>query len=284
MLIKLISCLTLLSLSLVIQAEQFQAPLTDTRWQVTETPILCTLSQPIADFGEAKFEQRSGGQLTLVFTTKSYPAKQGDLNFEIAEAPWQNVEQRSLMTAISTSKGQTQFILSAPFANQALTQIQQGRFPTLRYQSQNIPDEINVLLSTVHLADSLPTFQKCLEKLPSYGFKDINKLTVYFSSELSKLTPQAEQALTKLADYVKMDNTVKKVTISGHTDNRGRKRLNEALSESRAIAIKSFLVKQCQIAESLIMTSFHLEWEPISNNNSSTGRALNRRAEVEVFR
>lgn len=284
MLIKLISCLTLLSLSLVIQAEQFQAPLTDTRWQVTETPILCTLSQPIADFGEAKFEQQSGGQLSLVFTTKSYPAKRGDVNFEIAEAPWQNVEQRLLLTAIPTSKDQTEFILSAPFANQALNQIQQGRFPTLRYHSQNIPDEINVLLSTVHLADSLPAFKKCLEKLPSYGFKDINKLTVYFSSELSKLTPQTEQALTKLADYVKMDNTIKKVTISGHTDNRGRKRLNEALSESRAIAIKSFLVKQCQIAESLITTSFHLEWEPISNNNSSTGRALNRRAEVEVFR
>lgn len=284
MLIKLLSCFTLLSLSLVVQAEQFQAPLTDTQWQVIETPLMCTLSQSIAGFGEAKFQRQSGGQLSLIFTTKSYPAIQGDVNFEIAEAPWQNVEQRSLMADIPTVKGQTEFILSDPFANRALTQIQEGRFPTLRYHSLNIPDEISVLLSTVHLADSMPAFQQCLEKLPSYSYQDINKLTVYFSSELAELTPQAQQALTKLADYVKMDSSVKRITISGHTDNHGRRRLNGALSESRAIAIKNFLIKKCQIAESLISTSFHLEWKPISSNKSTAGRALNRRAEVEILR
>ncbi|HDY85075.1 hypothetical protein LCGC14_0582480 [marine sediment metagenome] len=284
MLIKLLSCFALLSLSFLIQAEQFQAPLTDTRWQVTETPLMCTLSQPIADFGEAKFQRQSGGQLSLTFTTKSYPASQGNVNFEIAEAPWQNVEQRSIIVEQPTIKGQTEFVLSGPFANQALTQIQQGRFPTVRYHSQNIPNEISVLLSTIHLADSLPDFQRCLENLPSYSFDDVSKLTVYFSSELSSLTPQAKQALTKLADYVKMDTSVKRITISGHTDNHGRKRINEALSVSRTMTIKNFLINQCKIDASLISTSSHRESNPISSNKSSTGRALNRRAEVEVFR
>jgi len=268
----------------VVQAEQFQAPLTDTQWQVTETPLMCTLSQSIAGFGEAKFQRQSGDQLSLIFTTTSYPAAQSNVSFEIAEAPWQNVEQRTPMAAVATVKGQKEFILSAPFSNQALTQIQEGRFPTLRYHSQNIPNEISVLLSTVHLADSLPAFQQCLDSLSPYSFDDISKLTVYFTSELAELTPQAQKALTKLADYVKMDSSVKRITISGHTDNHGKRRLNEALSESRAITIKNFLIEQCQIAESLISTSFHLEWNPISSNKSSTGRALNRRAEVQIFR
>tara|TARA_R110002050_G_scaffold1244_2_gene8488 strand:- start:14088 stop:14948 length:861 start_codon:yes stop_codon:yes gene_type:complete len=286
MLIKLLNWFTLLSLSfsLVAQAEQFQAPLTDTQWQVTETPLICTLSQAIAGFGEAKFQQQSGGQLSLIFTTRSYPSTQSDVSFEIAQAPWQNAEQRLMMISIPSVKGQKEFILSDPYANQALTQIQEGRFPTLRYHSLNIPDEISVLLSTVHLADSMPAFQQCLKKLSPYTFKDISKLTVYFSSELAELTPQAQQALTKLADYVKKDSTVKRIAISGHTDNYGKRRLNGPLSESRAIAIKKFLVEQCQIAESLISTSFHLEWKPISSNKSTTGRALNRRAEIEVFR
>jgi outer membrane protein OmpA-like peptidoglycan-associated protein len=284
MLIKLLNCFTLLSLSLVVQAEQFQAPLTDTHWQVTETPLMCTLSQSIADFGDAKFQRESGGELSLIFTTKSYPAVESTMNFEIAEAPWQNVEERLLMASLPSLRGQTEFILSGDLANQALTQIQEGRFPTLRYHSQNIHQEISVLLSTVHLSDSMPAFQQCLENLPSYSFKDVSKLTVYFSSELAELSPQAQQALTKLADYVKMDSSVKRITISGHTDNHGRRRLNGELSESRAIAIKNFLVKQCQIEESLITTSFHLEWKPISSNKSTTGRALNRRAEVEVIR
>ena len=284
MLIKLLNCFTLLSLSLVVQAEQFQAPLTDTHWQVTETPLKCTLSQSIADFGEAKFQRQSGEPLSLIFTTKSYPAVQGNVNFEIAEASWQNVEQRLMMTSVPAIKGQTEFVLSGTFANQALAQIQEGRFPTLRYHSQNIPDEISVLLSTVHLADSMPAFQQCLENLSPYTFEDINKLTIYFASELAELTPQAQQALTKLANYVKMDSRVKRIAISGHTDNHGRRRLNGPLSESRAIAIKNFLITQCQIAESLITTSFHIEWKPVASNKSASGRALNRRAEIEVLR
>jgi len=284
MLIKLLNYFTLLSLSLLVQAEQFQAPLTDTHWQVIETPLMCTLNQEIAGFGDAKFQQQSGNQLSLIFTTKNYPAAQSNVNFEIAEAPWQNVEQRLMMTAVPSDKGQTQFVLSGPLAMQALTQIQQGRFPTLRYSSQNAPEEISVLLSSVHLADSMPAFQQCLENLPSYSFDDINKLTVYFSSEKAELTPQAQQALTKLADYVKLDSSIKRITISGHTDNHGRRRLNGELSESRATVIKNFLIQKGEIPEALIITSSHLEWKPISTNKSTSGRALNRRSEVELFR
>jgi outer membrane protein OmpA-like peptidoglycan-associated protein len=284
MLIKLLNCFTLLLLSLVVQAEQFQAPLTDTHWQVIETPIMCTLSQSIADFGDAKFQQESSGELSLIFTTKSYPAVQSTAHFEIAEAPWKNVEHRLIMASLPTVKGQKKFILSGDFASQALTQIQEGRFPTLRYNSQNVHPEISILMSSVHLSDSIPAFQQCLDNLPPYSFKDISKLTVYFSSELAEVSPQAQQSLTKLADYVKLDSSVKRITISGHTDNHGRRRLNGPLSESRAIAIKNFLIKQCQIDESIITTSFHLERKPVATNKSTSGRKLNRRAEVEVYR
>ncbi|MFT7414344.1 MAG: outer membrane protein OmpA-like peptidoglycan-associated protein [Methylophagaceae bacterium] len=284
MLIKLLNCFTLLSLSLVVQAEQFQAPLTDTHWQVTETPLMCTLSQDIAGFGEAKFQRQSGSQLNLIFTTKYYPAAQSNVNFEIAEAPWQNVEQRLMMTAVPSDIGQTEFVLSGPLAKQALTQIQQGRFPALRYNSQNIPEEISVLLSSVHLTDSMPAFQQCLKNLLPYSFASISKLTVYFSSEKAALTSQAQQALIKLADYVKLDSSVKRITISGHTDNHGKRQLNVPLSVSRATVIKNFLVKDCEVPESLITTSSHIEWKPISTNKSASGRALNRRAEIEVFR
>lgn len=283
MLIKLLTCLLLLS-SLVAQAQQFQAPLTDTRWQVIETPIKCILRQSIADFGIAMFQQESGGQLSLIFSTKSYPANQSNVSFEIAEAPWQNVEQRLIMTSVPTEQGQTEFILTGLFANQALTQIQEGRFPTLRYQSQNASEELSVLMSTVHLTDSMPAFQQCIASLPPYSFDDISKLTVYFTSEKSKLTDQAKQALTRLADYVKLDESVKHITITGHTDNHGRRRLNGPLSEARSVIIKNYLIEQGKLAESLIVTSSHLEWKPVSSNKTTSGRALNRRAEVTVFR
>ena len=58
----------------LVQAEQFQAPVTDTRWQVIESPLECTLSQEIKGYGDAKFTQKSQGELQLIFTSKSYPS------------------------------------------------------------------------------------------------------------------------------------------------------------------------------------------------------------------
>lgn len=284
MFIKYIYSILLLSFSLMVQAEQFQAPLTDTHWQVTETPLMCTLSQTIADFGEAKFQRQSGGQLRLIFTSKSYPATQATAHFELTEAPWQNINQRTLLTSMASISGQTEFVLSGSYAKQALSQIQEGQFPTLRYHSKIMPDEISVLLSTVHLADFLPAFQQCLNKLPSYSFEDISKLTLYFASGLAKLTPQSQQALTKLADYVKMDSSVKRITITSHTDNNGQEQLNKALSVSRAMAIKNFLTTQSQIKESLISIYGQQAAKPVSSNKSAAGRALNRRAEIEILR
>jgi outer membrane protein OmpA-like peptidoglycan-associated protein len=283
MIIKLFTYILLL-LSLTAQGQQFQAPLTDTHWQVIETPIKCILRQSIADFGVAKFQQEPGGQLSLIFTTKSYPAIRSNVSFEIAEASWQNVEQRLILTSVPTEQGQTEFILTGLFADQALTQIQEGRFPTLRYQSQNASEELSVLMSTIHLTDSMPAFKQCVASLPLYTFEDISNLTVYFNSEKSDLSDKAKQALTRLADYVKLDDSVKRITITGHTDNYGRRRLNGPLSEARSVVIKNYLTEQGKLAESLIVTSSHLEWKPVSNNKSTSGRALNRRAEVTVFR
>lgn len=284
MFIKYISRLLLLLVPFIVHAEQFQAPLTDTQWQVIETPFMCTLSQTIADFGEAKFQRQSGGELSLIFSTKSYPATQDTASFELSGAPWQNADQPTMLTSMPSVNGQTEFVLSGAYAKQALSQIQEGQFPTLRYHSKNNPNEIHVLLSSVHLADFMPAFQHCVSKLPSYSVNDVSKLTVYFPSGAAKLTPQAQQALSRLASYVKKDSGVQRVSITSHTDDLGLKQNNDALSISRAMAIKNFLTTQGHIKGSLISTLSEQERKPVASNKSAAGRALNRRAEIEILR
>jgi len=284
MLIKLLS-FALLASSFSVKALQFQAPLTDTHWQVVETPLMCSLSQSISDFGDAKFEQHSGSELNLVFTTKSYPAqKETTANFEIAEAPWQNIEQRLPLVAVPTVSNQSEFILSGRLAKQALTQLQEGHFPTLRYNSPNTSEEISVLMSTVHLNDSLPAFQECLSNLYPDTFEDMHLLTVHFALESTNLSTASKKALTRLANYVKVDESIKHISIKGHTDNHGRKRLNEPLSAQRAISVKNYLTKECELPEALFSTSAYRDRKPKTTNKTNEGRALNRRAEIELFR
>ncbi|MFW5450903.1 MAG: OmpA family protein [Methylophagaceae bacterium] len=285
MLQKLIPFIFILFIS-AVQAEQFQAPFTDTHWLVVESPLECSLSQTITDFGEAKFIQSSGrnGELSLIFSTHSFPASESNVSFEIAEAPWQNSNDRLPLVSIPTAKNQTQFSISGDLAKQALTHIQEGRFPTIRYRSRNSTEQIHALLSTVHFSDSMPAFQQCLQNLSPYTFEDKQQLTLYFSSESAALSTANQDALTQLAEYVKIDDAVKRVVISGFTDNHGRKRLNIPLSEARAVSIKNFLVQQSNLPENLITTTFHREFKPAATNTTVAGRAINRRAEIKLLR
>lgn len=276
--------LIVLSLGSVAHAQQFQSPITDTHWQVIETPLECSLIQHIPDFGEAKFSQATGGDLSLSFTTSHYPASQNNAQFEIAAALWQNNDERIALTSIPTETGQTVFELKGQLARQALTQLQEGLLPALRYHSPNSYSGVDVLMSTVHLSDSISGFQQCIANLHPDTFESVRKLTIHFGLEQARLNADAEKALTRLANYVKVDNSIKRIKITGHTDNHGRKRLNAPLSEMRAAAVKQFLVEKGQIPEQLITTSAYIEKKPLASNKTDQGRALNRRAEITLIR
>ena len=267
-----------------VHAEQFQAPVTDTKWQVIESPLECTLSQEIKGYGSAKFTKKSQGELQLIFSTKMFPSTQSNASFEIAQAPWQNSEERQKLISVPTLNNQTQFEISGHFAELALTHIQEGRFPAVRYRTQSASEDISVLLSTVHFRDSHVAFQQCIDNLHPDVYNDIRKLTVYYGLEDSDLSEGNKKALTRIADYVKVDDSIRRIDISGHTDSHGRKRLNIPLSEARVLTIKQFLIKTCEIPESLITTSYHREFRPAARNKTKQGRALNRRAEIEVLR
>jgi sodium-type flagellar protein MotY len=281
--IKKIILLYLLIVPMSGQAEQFQPAITDTQWTLINTPIECSLSQPIRDFGSARFGQLAGNPFSLTYRTNTQPSKQGSVTFEIAEAPWQNSEQRQDLVIVKTTQGQRTFHIEGVNARQALNHINEGRFPTIFYLSQHSNQEINVLMSTVHLQDYLPQFEACLLDLLPYSFDQIQNLTINFELEKYELGELEKAALMRVVKFVQADPSIKKIAIAGHTDNHGRKRLNQALSEARATVVKNYLVDN-GVPESLIILSAYLELIPVMSNKTQTGRAHNRRTEIEVFR
>jgi OOP family OmpA-OmpF porin len=67
--------------------------------------------------------------------------------------------------------------------------------------------------------------------------------------------------------------------ITGHTDSVGSDEYNIGLSDRRAASVKTWLVNK-GISSSRIQTAGKGENEPIASNQTSDGRAQNRRIEI----
>lgn len=69
--------------------------------------------------------------------------------------------------------------------------------------------------------------------------------------------------------------------IEGYTDNRGSDESNQALSQRRADAVRSYLVEQ-GIGSNRLVASGEGENSPVAGNDSAAGRQQNRRVEVII--
>ena len=78
------------------------------------------------------------------------------------------------------------------------------------------------------------------------------------------------------------ENPEIRVRIEGHTDWVGTEAYNQGLSERRARAVKDFLVSGGIEASRQQMMGYG-ETQPMADNGTSEGRAMNRRAELKVI-
>jgi len=71
------------------------------------------------------------------------------------------------------------------------------------------------------------------------------------------------------------------VAIEGYTDSVGGQEYNQALSQRRADAVRSYLVRQ-DISSARLSASGLGESDPVAGNDSASGRQQNRRVEVVI--
>ena len=67
------------------------------------------------------------------------------------------------------------------------------------------------------------------------------------------------------------------LNIVGHTDSDGTEEANLKLSKARAEAVRSALINIYKIDGSRLQTDGKGEYEPVADNNTSDGKAQNRR-------
>lgn len=104
---------------------------------------------------------------------------------------------------------------------------------------------------------------------------------VNFETNSAQLTVNAESILNGVADTL-TSSTGFDVELQGHTDSLGNDSYNMSLSNKRANSVKNYLIGQGVEGSRLVARGYGEE-QPIANNDSAEGRALNRRVEMKVL-
>lgn len=104
---------------------------------------------------------------------------------------------------------------------------------------------------------------------------------VLFDTAAATLKPEARSFLTKLA-AVMVKYPKERIEIGGHTDSQGNPAKNQALSQSRAEAVRTFLTSKGVVASGLTAKGYG-QTVPAADNGTSEGRAKNRRISIKVL-
>lgn len=112
--------------------------------------------------------------------------------------------------------------------------------------------------------------------------KEIRNLAknIYFETSSDKLKPESFKALDKVASLMKLFPDAN-LSIEGHTDNTGSLDMNMDLSKRRAQSVLNYLKDKGVDVSHLRAEGFGPK-QPIANNNTEEGKALNRRVELLV--
>jgi len=104
----------------------------------------------------------------------------------------------------------------------------------------------------------------------------------FFDTDKAVLKQAATEELDVYSDYMTR-NPSKNIKVTGHTDSTGSEAYNQALSEKRAVSVKTYLEGK-GIDGTRIETIGMGESSPVATNKTKEGRAENRRVEIEVVK
>jgi outer membrane protein OmpA-like peptidoglycan-associated protein len=104
---------------------------------------------------------------------------------------------------------------------------------------------------------------------------------VHFAFGTAQILPESFPVLQEVADYLKSNKAIKKMSIEGHTDNKGAPALNKKLSQDRANSVMNWLVQHGIEQPRLEAHGYGME-KPIEENDTDAGRAKNRRVEFKI--
>lgn len=104
---------------------------------------------------------------------------------------------------------------------------------------------------------------------------------LHFKTNEAIIQESSFNELDELVKYLKSDESLK-IEIAGHTDSDGSNKSNQELSQKRAEAVKQYL-KDKGVSEDRLTAKGYGEIQPIADNGTDMGKAMNRRTEIHFL-
>ncbi|WP_028622482.1 OmpA family protein [Pseudomonas sp. Ant30-3] len=107
---------------------------------------------------------------------------------------------------------------------------------------------------------------------------------VHFQFDKATLTPSDKEVLNTIATRLKQEAASAQLTVVGHTDSVGSDAYNQRLSDKRAHSVVDYLVQSGVPRASFVSVAGAGESQPVADNKTADGRAMNRRTEIKIKR
>jgi outer membrane protein OmpA-like peptidoglycan-associated protein len=160
-------------------------------------------------------------------------------------------------------------------ANAAEIAALKAQLAQYKQNSSNHEQNISQTIKVIH--ETTDRFMS----LADYDVKE--KATVKFAFGSSNLSKESESTIKTLVDSASGLKGYL-IEVIGYADSTGRQAINTKLSEDRAKAVITYLIQQGGVPVRHIVAPGAMgEYGPVASNETASGRAENRRVEINVL-
>ena len=274
--------LGLLSISLESMALQYGSGIENTDWKISGSIFECRFEQTLPEYGTAVFYHEAGEDIIFQLETRKNLMKTGRAGISITPAPWHPSKKSEHLGFADLVDDKPNLELDSERSNQFLHALLEGKQPVVTRRTYYDESKyIKIHLSAIHFKDYYYKYLKCIDQLLPVNFSQVSRNKIYFGGGKEGLSPEDEELLDRIIFYMGRDPRVFALYIDGHSDNRGRRYDNRQLSKRRAESVERYLIKK-GINPDMITLRFHGQRYPIASNNTSKGRATNRRVTIRL--
>jgi outer membrane protein OmpA-like peptidoglycan-associated protein len=191
-------------------------------------------------------------------------------------------EQTQMKTRQEKMEGQQAEMLTAQQemrARQVAMQNQQQEMRARQVEMQNQQQQLKADLGRTQ--QETDVLDKRFSELDEFEVR--HTASIGFATGSATLTPEAMLVLDDIAEKV-MNTEASLIQVAGFADSTGGEAFNQQLSQRRADVVVAYLqqIKGLPLRRMLTPAAMGIS-QPVADNSTTEGRALNRRTEVKIL-